>query len=187
VTFNASVRIGILGCAEVAKYALIDAVRQVPGLCVSAVAGRDVGRAGSYASQQDIPRVFETYDHLISAEDIDLVYVALPNSLHCEWSVRALQQGKAVLCEKPLAANAAQAERMVSAASAGRTTLIEALHYRHHPLMARVGNLLRQGAVGRVISGGPLANPSSSRRTQQHSPALRSCGWRHNGSGLLLH
>jgi predicted dehydrogenase len=149
---NATTRIGILGCAEVAKYALIDAVRQVPGLSVAAVAGRDFGRAKAYALEHGVPRVFETYNDLVGADDVDLVYVALPNSHHCEWSIRALEHGKAVLCEKPIAANADEAERMECAAAVSRKPLIEAFHYRYHPLMKRVGDLIAQGVVGRFTS-----------------------------------
>jgi predicted dehydrogenase len=149
---GAAFRIGILGCAEVAKYALIDAVRHVPGLEVAAVAGRDSGRAQAYAKEQGIPRVYRSYAELIAADDIDLVYVALPNSHHSEWSIRALQQGKAVLCEKPLAANEVQALAMANAAVAAGRPLIEAFHFRYHPLIKRVGALIGEGAIGRLRS-----------------------------------
>jgi predicted dehydrogenase len=149
---GAAFRIGILGCAEVAKYALIDAVRYVPGLEVVAVAGRDSGRAQAYAKEQGIPRVYASYSDLIAADDIDLVYVALPNSHHGEWSIRALQQGKAVLCEKPLAANEREALAMANAAVTAGRPLIEAFHFRYHPLMRRVGALLGEGAIGRLRS-----------------------------------
>jgi predicted dehydrogenase len=149
---QAPIRIGILGCAEVAKYALIPPVKEVSGLTVSAVAGREVVRARTYAIEQGIPTVYPDYQALIESAEVDLVYIALPNSLHCEWSIRALQSGKAVLCEKPLAANAREAQRMADAAALTARPLIEAFHYRHHPLMRRVRALVTSGGIGRLRS-----------------------------------
>jgi len=146
------IRIGILGCAEVAKYALIAPVREVTGLTVSAIAGRDAARAAVYAREQGVPHVYRDYQALIDSDEVDLVYVALPNSHHCEWSIRALERGKAVLCEKPLASNAREAAQMTDAARKSGKPLIEAFHFRYHPLARRLGELMAAGSLGTVRS-----------------------------------
>jgi predicted dehydrogenase len=121
-------RIGILGAARIAPMALLRPAKAVPGVIVAAVAARDRARAQSFATRHGIPRVHDTYAALVADPEIDAVYNPLPNSHHCEWSIRALQAGKHVLCEKPLASNAAEAERMVIAAAGSGRFLAEAFH-----------------------------------------------------------
>lgn len=145
-----AVRIGILGCADVANYALIVPVREVLGLTVNAIAGRDPGRALAYAKEHGVPRVYSSYGALIDADDIDVVYIALINRHHCDWTVRALQAGKAVLCEKPMASNEREADLMMAVAESSGKPLIEAFHYRHHPLLLRLCALLAERSWGRM-------------------------------------
>ena len=95
------VRIGILGAGAVAKYALIAPARRDNGIVVASVAARDADRAAAYAAANGIPRA-STYDEMLADPEIEAVYVAMPNSLHCDWTLKALDSGKAVLCEKPL-------------------------------------------------------------------------------------
>lgn len=147
---GAPLRIGILGAARIAPMALVRPARQVPGASVVAVAARDPKRARIFASKHAIPRVHQTYDDLLSDPGIDAVYNPLPNSLHCEWSIRALRAGKHVLCEKPMAANAAEAERMAHVATETGLTLVEAFHYRYHPLAARLKGVIESGELGSV-------------------------------------
>ncbi len=143
-------RIGILGAARIAPMALIRPARQVPEAAVVAVAARDRTRAQAFAAKQGIPKVPETYDALLADPEIDAIYNPLPNSLHCEWTIRALQAGKHGLCEKPIAANAVEAERMAAAARASGRVLMEAFHWRYHPLAARMRAIIDAGEIGAV-------------------------------------
>ena len=92
-----------------------------------------------------------TYDDLVNDPELDVIYNPLPNSLHCEWSVAALRAGKHVLCEKPLASNAIEAEQMAQAAQDSGKILGEAFHYRYHPLADRVHALTHDGTIGRLL------------------------------------
>lgn len=144
------VRIGILGCARIAKAALLDVRDLVPEIDLAAVASRDGARAAAYAAEHGIARSYESYEALLADETLDAIYNPLPNSLHAAWTIRALEAGKAVLCEKPLASNAAEAQSMVDAATRTGMKLVEAFHYRHHPVAALISNVVRSGALGRI-------------------------------------
>jgi predicted dehydrogenase len=144
------VRIGILGAARIVPSALIAPAKWVPEVRVAAIAARDPARAKAFAAQHNIPRVHATYDDLLADPEIDAVFNPLPNSLHCPWTIRALEAGKHVLCEKPFAANAAEAEQMAAAAERTGLVLMEAFHYRYHPLAARMIEIATNGTLGRV-------------------------------------
>jgi predicted dehydrogenase len=146
----AAVRIGTLGAARITPMALLRPARAVPEVRVAAVAARDAARAARFARKHGIPRVHASYDALLADPEIDAVYNPLPNGLHCEWTIRALGAGKHVLCEKPLAANADEAVRMAAAAAESGRLLVEAFHWRHHPLAARMQAILAEGALGPV-------------------------------------
>ncbi len=143
-------RIGTLGAAKIAPAALIKPARQVPGVVVEAVAARDQARAAKFARKHAIPRVYDSYDALLADSEIDAVYNPLPNSLHGEWTKRALTAGKHVLCEKPLTANAAEAEEVAAAANTSGLVVMEAFHYRYHPLAARMKEIVDSGELGEV-------------------------------------
>jgi predicted dehydrogenase len=144
-------RIGILGAARIAPAALIRPARAVAGAEVLAVAARDEARARRFAARHGIPRVHASYKALIEDPRIDAVYNPLPNSLHCEWTIRALEAGKHVLCEKPMASNADEAERMAETAARTGRVLDEAFHWRAHPLAARLREIVDSGELGRVL------------------------------------
>jgi predicted dehydrogenase len=144
------IRIGILGAARIAPMALIDPAKAVPEVVVAAVAARDRGRARDFASKYGIQRVHDSYESLVGDPELDAIYNPLPNNLHCDWSIRALQAGKHVLCEKPLASNAAEAEKMVIAAAGSGRTLVEAFHYRYHPLARRMKEIVDGGELGTI-------------------------------------
>jgi predicted dehydrogenase len=144
------VRIGVLGAAWIVPMALLRPARALPGVAVAAVAARDPRRAAAFARRHSIPRVHASYADLLDDDQIDAVYVPLPNSLHAEWSIRALRAGKHVLCEKPLAANAREAEEMAAAARASGRLLCEAMHYRFHPLAARMQQIVQSGCLGAI-------------------------------------
>lgn len=143
-------RIGILGAARIAPMALVRPAREVPGAQVVAVAARDPDRARRFAARHGIERPHASYGALLADPGIDAIYNPLPNGLHCEWTIRALEAGKHVLCEKPLAANAAEAGRMAEAAARTGHRLVEAFHYRYHPLAARLLEILASGELGPI-------------------------------------
>ena len=143
-------RIGILGAARIAPAALILPARQVTGVEVVSVAARELAKAQAFAAAHHIPQTHASYAALIADPTIDAIYNPLPNSLHAEWSICALQAGKHVLCEKPLANNASEAQAMAAAAQASGRLLMEAFHYRYHPLTLRIKEIVESGELGRI-------------------------------------
>jgi predicted dehydrogenase len=144
-------RFGILGAARIAPMALVRPARRVSEATVLAVAARDPERARRFASRHSIPRVHESYEALLADPEIDAVYNPLPNALHAQWTIRALEAGKHVLCEKPFAASVAEAEAMAGAAERAGRVLVEAFHYRYHPLFTRLRTILDTGEIGTVL------------------------------------
>jgi predicted dehydrogenase len=143
-------RIGVLGAARIAPAALIKPARLVDGVTVAAVAARDRSRAAAFAGRHGIGAVYDDYPALIAADDIDAVYVPLPNGLHAPWVRAAIEAGKHVLCEKPFTGNAAEAAAI--AAMPTTVTVMEAFHYRYHPLADRMREIVETelGPVRRV-------------------------------------
>ncbi|AXE63408.1 hypothetical protein BBF93_03625 [Hyphomonas sp. CACIAM 19H1] len=146
------VRIGILGAAKIAPKALIPQVKKRADCSVVAIAARDGARAGAFAGAHGIPEVVESYEALIARPDIDLIYNALPPHRHADLSIAALEAGKHVLCEKPFALNAPEARRMADAAERTGRHLIEAFHYRFHPMFLDILEKVRSGAIGRLCA-----------------------------------
>ncbi|GAA4558226.1 Gfo/Idh/MocA family oxidoreductase [Planotetraspora kaengkrachanensis] len=142
------VRIGTLGAARITPSALIKPAKLVPGVEVAAVAARDRVRAGAFAAKHGIPVVHESYEALIADSSIDAVYNPLPNALHAEWTLRALEAGKHVLCEKPLASNEPEAVSVAEAADKSGLVVMEAFHYRYHPLADRMVSIV--GELGEI-------------------------------------
>lgn len=130
--------------------ALLNPARRVDEAEVVAVAARDSSRARKFASKHGIRRVHENYEALIADSNLDAVYNPLPNSHHCEWTIRALEAGKHVLCEKPLASNAEEAERMAEASRKSGRELLEAFHWRYHPLADRMKEVVTGGSLGTI-------------------------------------
>jgi predicted dehydrogenase len=148
MTKDRPLRFGILGAARIAPMALIRPARQVAEASVTAVAARDAAKARAFAAKHGIPKVHDSYDALLADPEIDAIYNPLPNGLHCEWTIRALRAGKDVLCEKPIASNADEAQQMADAARETGRKLVEAFHWRYHPLYARVRSILDSGELG---------------------------------------
>jgi predicted dehydrogenase len=144
----APLRIGILGAARIAPMALIVPARSVAEAQVTAVAARDRAKAQAFATKHGIAKVHDSYDALLADPAIDAIYNPLPNGLHCEWTIKSLRAGKDVLCEKPIASNADEAQQMADAARATGRKLVEAFHWRYHPLAARVKEVIATGAIG---------------------------------------
>ena len=139
---------GILGPGFIATRAVIPALRQVRDARVLAVASRDRERARETAVQFQIERVYDSYQALLDDPEVQAVYIALPNHLHCEWTLRAAQAGKHVLCEKPLALSTVECDRMIAACQQANVLLMEAVMYRFHPRMIALKQMLSSGATG---------------------------------------
>jgi predicted dehydrogenase len=146
------VRFGVLGAAAVVPYALLGPSRVVGGASIEAIAARDPLRAAAFARTHQIPRVYDTYEQVIHDPALDAIYNPLPNSLHYKWTLAALRAGKHVLCEKPFASNAREAEEMARAADESGRVLMEAFHFRYHPLMLRMLEVLASGELGPLRS-----------------------------------
>jgi xylose dehydrogenase (NAD/NADP) len=142
-------RWGLLGTARINRM-IIPAVRGSARSDVSAVASRTLDRARAYADEWKIARAVGSYEALVDDLDIDVIYIGLPNSLHAEWTVRALEAGKHVLCEKPLALSVAEVDRIETAASRASCVAAEAFMYRHHPLTQTVEAAVRNGMLGAI-------------------------------------
>lgn len=145
---NRPVRIGLIGASSVAQYALLAPAATRADIAIVSVAARDPMRAEAYAQQFGIGGFERDYASLIARDDLDFVYVSLPPVEHCRWTIQALEAGRHVLCEKPFAMNATEAQRMVEAGRRNRRMLIEAWHYRHHALMRRVMEIVGSGVLG---------------------------------------
>jgi predicted dehydrogenase len=148
MTDSGRVRLGILGAARIAPRAVIAPARVHTEVDVTAVAARDRVRAETFAQRYGIPRVLDGYEALIADPDIDAVYIPLPNGLHGRWTLAALQAGKHVLCEKPLTANAEEARTVAAAADRSGRVVMEAFHYRYHPLALRMHEVVSSGVLG---------------------------------------
>ena len=146
------VRWGILGCAGIAEKAFIPAVLGSPNGALAAIAARDPSRARAWADRFGFARAHPSYADLVADPDVDAIYNPLPNDLHAEWSIRALKAGKHVLCEKPMALDAAEVAAMIQAAEAGGVLLMEGFMYKFHPQIDRTLALVRSGRIGEVRS-----------------------------------
>ena len=142
-------RWGILGTARINRR-VIPAIRLAPRSTLAAVASRTRARAESYAREWEIPAAVEGYQALLDNPAIDAVYIPLPNSEHVPWTLAAIAAGKHVLCEKPMALDPADVDRIYAAASARRVVIEEGFMYRHEPLTAKVLELVQGGALGTV-------------------------------------
>lgn len=140
-------RWGLLGTARINR-AIIPPMRASNRHSLVAVASRDAGRAEAYAREWSIPLALGSYDGLLASPLIDAVYLALPNGLHAEWTIRAARAGKHVLCEKPLAISVAEVDAIADAAARAGVIVTEAFMYRHHPQTMQLKALLDDGIAG---------------------------------------
>jgi predicted dehydrogenase len=145
------VRWGILSTANIATEKVIPGMRQAARTEIVAIASRDAAVARSVADRLGIPTAHASYEALLADPGVDAVYIPLPNHLHLDWTIAAVAAGKHVLCEKPLALTAADAQRMVDAAAAG-VHLMEAFMYRLHPSWVAVRELVGSGRIGRLAA-----------------------------------
>jgi xylose dehydrogenase (NAD/NADP) len=146
---SATVSWGFLSTANI-NDKLLAGVAESDRVDVVAVASRDAARAEAYARERGIERGYGSYEELLADPDVEAVYISLPNSLHVEWSIRALEAGKHVLCEKPLSRRAEDVERAFEVAEQSGRLLMEAFMYRHNPQTAKLVELVGGGAIGRL-------------------------------------
>ncbi len=168
MTSGSDIRIGVLGAAAIAPAAVIGPARHVDGVTVTAIAARDRARAEAFATKHGIATVHESYATLLDDPEIDAVYIPLPNGLHGVWTIRAIEAGKHVLCEKPFAASAAEARTVAAVAEASDRVVMEAFHWRYHPLNTELLEAVAAGDLGQVteVRGAfcfPLPKPSDIR------------------------
>jgi predicted dehydrogenase len=142
------VRFGVLGAARIAPAALLRPAKHVAAAQVVAVAARDRARADAFARKYGLARAHGSYEALLADPEIDAVYNPLPNALHAKWTLAALQAGKHVLCEKPFTSNAEEAVTVAAAAKQSGRVVMEAFHYRYHPLAARMREIVASGELG---------------------------------------
>jgi D-xylose 1-dehydrogenase (NADP+, D-xylono-1,5-lactone-forming) len=172
------VRFGFLSTARINRQ-LLAAAHKSEAAEVVAVSSRDRARAEAYAAEHEIERAYGSYEELLEDADVEAVYIALPSSLHVEWSQRALEAGKHVLCEKPLAGRAAEAEQVFDAAERAGRILMEAFMWRHSPQTAKLVQLVEGGVIGRLqLIRATFSVPVEGRRNIRLYPEL--------GGGALL-
>lgn len=143
---------GILGAAHIAETRMIPAMKEAKSSTLTAIGSRDITRARALAALGDGAKAYDSYEAVLADEDVNAVYIPLPNGLHAEWAIKAAEAGKHVLVEKTFAANADEAERVVEACAKKGVTLSEAFMYRFHPLTRRVLDISRSGLLGKVRS-----------------------------------
>jgi predicted dehydrogenase len=185
------VKWGILSTADINRK-VIPGAKASPKVDLVAVASRDQARADEYAGQWQIERAYGSYEALLEDPEIEAVYISLPNTLHCEWSIRALEAGKHVICEKPLSRRTEDVDAAFDAADRADRFLMEAFMYRHNPQTKRLKELVDEGAIGdlRVVrsafSYGLYDKENIRLRTELEGGALMDVGcYCVSGSRLL--
>ncbi len=146
---GAPVKWGIISTADINRK-VIPGARASSKVDLVAVASRDRARAGEYAREWEIDRAYGSYEELLADPEIEAVYISLPNTLHCEWSIRSVEAGKHVLCEKPMSRDPSEVEAAFDAAEKADRLLTEAFMYRHNPQTKRLRQLLDDGAIGEL-------------------------------------
>ncbi|HET6745054.1 MAG TPA: Gfo/Idh/MocA family oxidoreductase [Candidatus Limnocylindria bacterium] len=145
-------RWGILSTADIARRKVVPGMRKARRCEIVAIASRDAATVSRVAVELGIPRAHASYEALLADPDVDAVYIPLPNHLHAKWSMAAARAGKHVLCEKPLAMTAADAQRMIDVAREQGVHLMEAFMYRLHPSWTAVQEMVTSGRIGRLTS-----------------------------------
>jgi len=143
------IRWGILSTAKINE-ALIDPLRQAERSELTAVASRNLEKAQAYGREKGIPKAYGSYEALLADPEIEVIYISLPNALHCEWTVKAAEAGKHVLCEKPITITLAELERVEAAAKTNQVTVFEAFMYLHHPQTLKAQEMIQAGQLGQL-------------------------------------
>jgi predicted dehydrogenase len=141
------IRWGIMSTAKI-NDALLDPIRQGGRSELSAVASRDLENAKAYAQTKDIPKAYGSYEDLLADPEVDVVYISVPNTFHWQWTVKAAEAGKHVLCEKPIVTTLAELDKVEAAARSNQVTVFEAFMYLHHPQTLRAKEMIQSGQLG---------------------------------------
>ncbi len=149
---NNKVRWGVLGAAKIAREKVVPGMQKSEWCDVAAIASRDIGKAQAAAAALGIAKAYGSYEELLADPDVDAIYNPLPNHLHVPWSIQAAQAGKHVLCEKPIAMNAAECHSLIAARDRCRVKIGEAFMVRTHPQWLRARELIRSGEIGALRS-----------------------------------
>jgi predicted dehydrogenase len=147
-----TLRWGILSTAKIARTKVIPGIAAAPNCSIVAIGSRDARAAQAVAAEHGLPRAYGSYEEVLADPEVDAVYIPLPNHLHATWTIAAARAGKHVLCEKPLALTAAEAETMIAACESAGVTLMEAFMYRHHPSWVAVRELVASGRIGTPVA-----------------------------------
>ncbi|MBO7727855.1 MAG: Gfo/Idh/MocA family oxidoreductase, partial [Oscillospiraceae bacterium] len=143
-------KFGIIGAGGIAKN-MAGTVSRMKNVDCTAIAARDIERARAYAEKYGFRKAYGSYEDLLADPEVELVYIALPHSFHCEWTVKALRAGKHVLCEKAFAASEAQAREMIALAEEKKLLLTEAMWTRYMPSRTLLAELLQSGEIGKIV------------------------------------
>jgi predicted dehydrogenase len=141
-------RFGIISTAKIGHELVVPAIQDAENCVVTAVASRDLAKARAFADRFSIPHAFGSYDEMLASDQIDAVYIPLPTSQHVEWSIKAANAGKHVLCEKPIALNASQIDALIEARDRNKVLITEAFMVTYAPVWLKVRDLLASGAIG---------------------------------------
>ncbi len=142
---------GVLGTAGIAKGCTIPGMQQAENCELYAIAGRSLEKAKAFQEEFGFEKAYGSYDELLADPEVEAIYIPLPNTMHCEWSIKAMEAKKHVLCEKPLAPSEEVAKQMIDAANENGVILMEAFAYLHSPIVAAVKNEISSGAIGDVL------------------------------------
>ncbi|MGY6696064.1 MAG: Gfo/Idh/MocA family protein [Roseinatronobacter sp.] len=175
-------RWGIMGAAKIARTDLAPAMQLARNTEFVALATRDKHKAEAFSALAPQIRVHGSYEALIDDPDIDAIYIPLPNHLHVEWSIRAAEAGKHVLCEKPIALKAGEIDSLISTRDTSGKLIAEAFMVVHHPQWSRVRSLLAEGVIGRLEHvEGCFTYTNRDRANIRHNPAMGGGGLRDVG------
>ena len=147
-----SIRWGILSTANIGRQQVVPAIQAADRCEVVAVASRSLEKASAYAAELGIERAYGSYGQLLRDPEIDAVYIPLPNHMHAEWAIAAAENGKHVLCEKPIALSSEEAETMAAAAATAGVVLREAFMYRFHPSWVAARRIVEEGVIGEILA-----------------------------------
>ncbi|MCY1665068.1 Gfo/Idh/MocA family protein [Rhizobium sp. SL86] len=143
-------RFGILSTARIGQTTVIPAIQDAENAVVTAIASRELARARTLADRFSVPHAFGSYEEMLASDTIDAVYIPLPTSQHVEWTIKAADAGKHVLCEKPIALKAAEIDQLIAARDRNKVLIAEAFMITYAPVWLKVRDLLSKGAIGRL-------------------------------------
>lgn len=143
-------RFGILSTAKIGRELVVPAIQDAENAVVTAIASRDLAKARAMADRFSVPHAFGSYEEMLASDEIDAVYIPLPTSQHVEWTIKAADAGKHVLCEKPISLNASEIDSLIAARDRNKVLISEAFMVTYTPVWHKVRELLRDGAIGRL-------------------------------------